>query len=237
MLKRLLQTMAVFGLLLGAGGGVAWAGHVGDPKRGEKIFAKCQGCHAVGPGARNKVGPHLNGLFGRKAAAVEGYRYSKAMKRAGADGLVWTIDKLEAYLENPKVLVTGTRMRFRGLSDHDDRMDVLAYLRQFSDQPRDIPEAEPTAITDEVRLAPGVLDIEGDPAYGEYLASECMTCHQTDGDDEGIPSIIGWPEEDFVIAMHAYKQKVRPHPVMQMMAGRLGNEEIAALAAYFGALE
>ncbi|MCP5038971.1 MAG: cytochrome C, partial [Rhodobacteraceae bacterium] len=54
-----------------------------------------------------------------------------------------------------------------------------------------------------------------------------------DGSDEGIPAITGWPTEDFVIAMHAYKEKVRPHPVMQMMAGRLSNEEIAALAAYF----
>lgn len=87
-----------------------------------------------------------------------------------------------------------------------------------------------------MRLSDEILSIEGDPDYGEYLSSECMTCHQTDGDDEGIPSIVGWPTEDFVIAMHAYRQKVRPHPVMQMMAGRLGNEEIAALAAYFAAL-
>ena len=77
----------------------------------------------------------------------------------------------------------------------------------------------------------------GDPDYGEYLASECKTCHQQSGADDGIPSITHWPEEDFVVAMHAYKQKVRPHPVMQMMAGRLTDEEIAALAAYFKDLE
>ncbi|MFC3118282.1 c-type cytochrome [Jhaorihella thermophila] len=206
---------------------------IGDAERGAKVFEKCKSCHAVGPDARHKVGPHLNGVFGRKAAGLGDFDYSRAMRRAGADGLVWTIEKLEAYLENPKVLVTGTNMRFRGLKDKQDRLDVMAYLRQFSDRPRDIPEAEPTAITEEVRLSDDILNIEGDPDYGEYLSSECMTCHQTDGDDEGIPSIVGWPTEDFVIAMHAYKQKVRPHPVMQMMAGRLGNEEIAALAAYF----
>jgi cytochrome c len=81
-----------------------------------------------------------------------------------------------------------------------------------------------------------VLAIVGDPAYGEYLSSECSTCHQRNGSDQGIPSVTGWPTEDFVVAMHAYKEKIRPHPVMQMMAGRLSDEEIAALAAYFADL-
>ena len=89
----------------------------------------------------------------------------------------------------------------------------------------------------EVTLAPEILAIVGDVAYGEYLAAECLTCHRRDGADEGIPSIIGWNKEDFVVAMHAYKRKLRPHPVMQMMAGRLSDEEIAALAAYFGSIE
>ena len=86
-------------------------------------------------------------------------------------------------------------------------------------------------------LDPAIIAIKGDPEWGEYLSSECTTCHKVDGADEGIPSITQWPEEDFVIAMHAYKQKLRPHPVMQMMAGRLSDEEIAALAAYFKTLE
>lgn len=223
-------------LLVGSGAVAAEEGHVGDAVAGQKVFRKCAGCHMVGPGARNRVGPHLNGIFGRHAASIEDFRYSKSMRRAGADGLVWELDKLDAYLENPKSLVSGTTMRFRGLSDRDDRLDVLAYLRQFSDDPADIPEASPTLIPPELTLEPEVLAIEGDPEYGEYLASECVTCHQPDGDDEGIPSVTGWPEEDFVIALHAYKRKLRPHPVMQMMAGRLSDEEIAALAAYFATL-
>jgi cytochrome c len=64
-----------------------------------------------------------------------------------------------------------------------------------------------------------------------------LTCHQSSGSNDGIPGITAWPTEDFVIAMHAYKQKIRSHPVMQMMAGRLSDEEIAALAAYFSDLE
>ena len=103
----------------------------------------------------------------------------------------------------------------------------------FSDDPANIPEADPTATAADHDLDPAILALVGDPEYGEYLSGECTTCHQADGADRGIPSITGWPRDDFVVAMHAYKTRARPHPVMQMMAGRLSNEEIAALAAYF----
>lgn len=126
------------------------------------------------------------------------------MKRAAADGLVWDLEHLDAYLENPKALVSGTRMSFRGLKDAQDRHDVLAYLRQFSVSPQDIPESAPTAQAVEVALSPDVLAIVGESEYGEYLSSECKTCHQQDGSDQGIPSITLWPEKDFVVAMHAY---------------------------------
>ena len=106
-----------------------------------------------------------------------------------------------------------------------------------SDNPSNIPEAEPTALGTNHDIDPEILALKGDPEYGEYLSNECLTCHQADGGADGIPSITQWPEEDFVVAMHAYKRKLRPHPVMQMMAGRLSNDEIAALAAYFKDLE
>ena len=82
-----------------------------------------------------------------------------------------------------------------------------------------------------------ILAIVGDAEYGEYLAGDCKGCHQADGSYDGIPSITGWEIESFVWAMQSYKQKVRKHPVMQMLAGRLSDEEIAALAAYFKMLE
>jgi cytochrome c len=208
-----------------------------DPVRGEKVFKKCQSCHMVGPEARHKVGPHLNGLFDRKAAAFDDFKYSPAMRRAGADGLAWTTEALDHYIENPRSLVSGTRMAFRGIADAQDRADVIAFLRQFSASPRDIPEAEPTAERRDPDIDPAILAIEGDPAYGEYLAGECTTCHQADGEDKGIPSITGWPEEDFVVALHAYKQQYRPHQVMRLIAGALSDEEIAALAAYFKTIE
>ena len=159
------------------------------------------------------------------------------MKRAAVEGLVWDLEHLDAYLENPKSLVSGTRMNFRGLTDAEDRANVLAFLRQYSDNPSNIPEAEPTAIAPEVELSAEILAIVGDRDYGEYLASDCSTCHQSDGSDQGIPSIVNWPAEDFVVAMHAYKREIRAHPVMRMMAQRLSDEEIAALAVYFEELE
>ena len=215
----------------------AQADLIGDADRGAKLFSQCRGCHQVGPNAKDRIGPHLNGIFGRQAGIHEGYAYSKSMQRMSNDGLVWTLETLDAYIENPRALVSKTRMSFRGLKDDQMRADLLAYLRTFSDNPANIPEAEPTAIGTDHDLDPAILALEGDPEYGEYLATECLTCHQADGSAEGIPSITLWPEEDFVVAMHAYKNKLRPHPVMQMMAGRLSNDEIAALAAYFKDLE
>ncbi len=77
---------------------------------------------------------------------------------------------------------------------------------------------------------------QGDKAFGEYLSSECVTCHQLSGHYDGIPPIVGWPEESFVEIMNEYRHKRRPNPVMQTIAGRLSDEELAALAAYFGSL-
>ncbi len=212
------------------------AADFGDAARGAVIWSDCADCHRIGPGAEHAIGPSLNGIFGRRAASLPDFDYSKSLARAGSDGVVWTLETLDAYITNPRTFASGTRMSYPGLADADKRADLLAFLRDFSDSPRDIPEAEPTASRSVPELPADVLALKGDPEFGAYLAAECQTCHQRDGSDAGIPSITRWPEADFVLAMHAYKQKLRPHPVMQMMAGRLTEEEIAALAAYFATL-
>lgn len=217
--------------------GASHAELVGDAEAGKEMFDVCSGCHEIGKGAQDSIGPHLNGIFGREAAAHEGFAYSKSMQRAGVDGLTWTFETLDAYIANPLALVSKTRMSFPGLDDPQERADLMAYLRIYSDNPSNIPEAEPTARGTDHDVDPAILALKGDPEYGEYLATECLTCHQSDGSAQGIPSITRWPEENFVVAMHAYKNQLRPHPVMQMMAGRLSNEEIASLAAYFKDLE
>lgn len=82
-------------------------------------------------------------------------------------------------------------------------------------------------------VAPAILALKGDTDYGEYLSSECVTCHRADGGGDGIPSITGWDAAAFVTALHAYKSKHRDHPVMQLATSCLIDEEIAGLAAFF----
>lgn len=95
----------------------------------------------------------------------------------------------------------------------------------------------PIARAEDPPVAPEILAIAGDRDYGEYLGAECLACHRRDGSASGVPSITGWPVEVFVTAMHAYKTRARSNPVMQTMAGRLSDEEIASLALYFSELE
>lgn len=104
----------------------------GDPAKGEKVFKKCAACHAVGDGAKNKVGPQLNDVFGRTAGSIEGYKYSKAMVTAGEDGLVWDEATMAEYLAKPRDMIKGTRMAFAGLRKQDDLDNVIAYLATFS---------------------------------------------------------------------------------------------------------
>jgi cytochrome c len=100
---------------------------------GEAAFRQCRSCHAVGPGARNGTGPALNGVFGRQAGRVAGFRYSPQMTAAGEAGLVWTAETLDAFLENPSALIPRNRMAFRGVRSADERAALIAYLSTFAD--------------------------------------------------------------------------------------------------------
>jgi len=103
----------------------------GDPEKGKKVFNKCKACHFVDK-EKNKVGPYLKGVVGRKAAAVEKFKYSKAMKKKAEEGLVWTEENLAAYLKAPKKFIPGNKMAFAGLKKDEDIANVIAYLKQFS---------------------------------------------------------------------------------------------------------
>jgi cytochrome c len=114
---------------------LGWAGAVqagGDPEDGEQVFRKCRTCHDIGAGARNKVGPLLNNIVGRKAASVEGFAYSTDMKGLGANGFEWNEDNLKKYLTNVKSVVPKGKMVFPGLTDEQDLEDLIAYLKKFS---------------------------------------------------------------------------------------------------------
>lgn len=99
---------------------------------GEKVFKKCKACHQVGDGAKNRTGPMLNGIVNAPAGAVEGFRYSKAMKAAAEAGLVWTPEELNAFLAKPKAYMKGTKMSFVGLKKDKDQAAILAYLQSFA---------------------------------------------------------------------------------------------------------
>ncbi len=86
-------------------------------------------------------------------------------------------------------------------------------------------------------LLPATALAEGDREYGEYLSSECVTCHQTGATDAKIPSIAGMDADGFADVMKAYRAKQLENPAMQTVAARLTDEDIAALAAYYSTLE
>lgn len=98
----------------------------GDPGKGKRVFAKCMACHDVGA-ERNKVGPHLVGIFGRTAGAVDGFKYSDAMANSG---VVWSEETIAAYVMDPKGFIEGNRMAFAGLKKDEDVANLIAYLLQ-----------------------------------------------------------------------------------------------------------
>ena len=100
----------------------------GDPARGEARFQECAACHKL-DAASNGLGPSLNGIFERKAAALADFRYSPALKRSG---IVWSSETLEAYLTDPQAFVPGNRMPYAGMKDPRDRADLIAYLAKAS---------------------------------------------------------------------------------------------------------
>ena len=102
----------------------------GDAAAGLRVFNQCRACHTVDQGGRNGVGPNLHGLFGRRAGALEGFRFSAPMRAFGEAGNVWDFATLLRYLENPRESVPGTSMAFAGLRQEQQRHDVIAYLRQ-----------------------------------------------------------------------------------------------------------
>lgn len=200
--------------------------------RGRELFSRCERCHELNPDFGNRIGPNLFDVIGRKAGSIEGFRYSRGMRAAADEGLVWTRENLDRFLESPRALVRRTSMSFRGMDDARERADIIAFLASIT--PADFASLPPTSEPPGSEIGSAAMALEGDLDYGEYLSTECVTCHQPSGASDGIPAIVGWPKEDFIRALFEYKTNVRANPVMKLVTGNLGDEEIASLAAYFG---
>ena len=99
-----------------------------DVAAGKSSFNKCLACHTIGEGAKNKVGPVLNGLDGRKSGTVEGYSYSDANK---SSGITWNETVFKEYIKDPKAKIPGTKMAFAGIKNEKEINDLWAYLSQY----------------------------------------------------------------------------------------------------------
>ena len=118
-----LSVFAVFASLAGASSALAQ-----DAAAGETSFKKCLACHSIGENAKNKVGPVLNGLDGRKSGSVEGFSYSDANKNSG---ITWNEATFKEYIKDPRAKVPGTKMFFPGIKSENEINNLWAYISQF----------------------------------------------------------------------------------------------------------
>lgn len=202
----------------------------GDPTAGEPHFeVSCAGCHTLTEGGEHRAGPNLYALYGRTAGTAPGFAYSEAMTLAGEGGLVWGRDTLRDFLQDPASVVPGTaKAPMPGMDDEIYRTDLMTYVRLTTTPP-------PPALED-VTIPPELLAMEGDVPYGEFLASECASCHVAGAvSTAGVPQIDTLSREAMMLALLQYRTGARANQTMGSVAARLGDEEIAALAAYFQA--
>lgn len=123
-MKRLISTAAIIFAASAAGSGAL----AQDADAGKSSFNKCRACHDIGEGAKNKVGPVLNGLDGRKSGSVEGYSYSDANKNSG---ITWNKETFIEYIKDPRAKIPGTKMVFAGIKNENEANALWAYLTSF----------------------------------------------------------------------------------------------------------
>ncbi len=122
--RSVMRAVAMLPLLLALAGPAL----AQDAAAGERVFAQCRACHAVGETAKNGVGPVLNGLFGRKSGSIPGYSYSPANRDSG---ITWDDAVFAEYIRDPKAKMPGTKMIYAGLKNDKQVADLTAYLHQF----------------------------------------------------------------------------------------------------------
>ena len=121
-----MRSLVIASVLVGLSAGTALAQ---DLEAGERSFKKCLPCHSVGEDAKNKVGPELNGIDGRKSGTAEGFSYSDANKNSG---ITWNEAVFKEYITDPRAKIPGTKMIFPGIKNEKERNDLWAYLASFN---------------------------------------------------------------------------------------------------------
>src|SRR5512139_4339035 len=124
-----MKFLAVLVVAMTAGAALCQAAD-GDATRGADIYQRCLACHSL---EHNRSGPRHCGLFGRRAGTLPGYPYSAAMKKYGE---TWNAETLDTYLQNPLKVVPGTKMAYAGVKDPQERADLIAYLKQATQDPQ-----------------------------------------------------------------------------------------------------
>ncbi len=104
---------------------------------GKKVANQCKVCHTLGKGEPARIGPNLYGVVGEKVASRAGFQYSDAIKKLGGD---WSFDELNKWLDGPQKVAPGTKMTFAGITDEQQRADLIAYLNSQSDAPQPLPK-------------------------------------------------------------------------------------------------
>ena len=123
-----MKTLTLSALVVVTSLAAASAAQAQDAAAGKTSFNKCLACHAIGDGAKNKVGPALNGLDGRKSGSVEGYNYSDANKNSG---ITWSKETFLDYIKDPKAKISGTKMVFAGIKNENEANNLWAFLAQY----------------------------------------------------------------------------------------------------------
>jgi len=120
-MKKLITAAALIATSTGAG-------LAQDVEKGANVFKVCQACHSIGPDAKNKIGPELNGLDGRRSGTAAGYSYSDANKNSG---ITWDETTFKDYIKDPRAKIPGTKMIFPGIKNEQQAGDLWAYIKQF----------------------------------------------------------------------------------------------------------
>ena len=123
-----MKKLKLSALVVVASSVAAFAALAQDVAAGKTSFNKCMACHAVGAGAKNKVGPELNGLDGRHSGTAPGYSYSDANKNSG---ITWNEAQFKDYIKDPKAKIPGTKMVFAGIKNEKEAADLWAFLAQY----------------------------------------------------------------------------------------------------------